>query len=117
MKELADTPAELVSEIAFVLLLCNADKKHVPFDVIARQAASAYPDDFSAIQDGRIVPQLAKIREALSEAKLQEWGYATGDWHFGWRLTKKGGIFAKRVEKLALRRIYGTDNPRLEHAA
>jgi hypothetical protein len=110
-------PGSLVSGITFVLLLCNTDKKPVPFEEIAAQAVRTYPDDFSTLLDGRKTPRIQRILSALDDGKCEEWGYVSGNWRFGWRLTNKGTLFAKRVEKLAQTQIYGTDNLRLAYAA
>jgi hypothetical protein len=81
--------SKLVPEITFVLLRCGADRKRIFTNEIVAEASATYPSDF----DGPLV-----LLTPL-EAKKREWGYAAGSWFRGWRLTKKGTVFAKDVER------------------
>ena len=91
--------SKLVPEITFVLLKCRASYERAHIREIAEEAVTTYPGSFEAYFTGRKIPDYSLILLALAEAKKREWGYAAGDWFKGWRLTRKGRVFARDVQR------------------
>lgn len=91
--------AELVPEIAFVLLRCDATRERAHMREIADEALATYPGSFDTYFAGRKVPDYALILLTLEQARKRDWGYAAGDWFKGWRLTRKGAAFARDVQR------------------
>jgi len=87
--------SRLVPEMAFVLLRCGANRKRIFTSEIAAEAVATYPGDFGYEKHS----DQALVLLTLLEAKRREWGYAAGNWFRGWRLTKKGLVFARDVER------------------
>jgi hypothetical protein len=91
--------SELVPEITFILLKCRATRERAHMWEIASELMATYPGSFDTSFGGRKVPDYALILLTLEQAKKREWGYAAGDWFKGWRLTKKGAVFARDVQR------------------
>jgi hypothetical protein len=91
--------AHRVPEITFVLYKAGGAKNRLSIEVIADHAESIYPDSFVTSVGGYATPDLAVMLMALGQATGKDWGYMTGDWYKGWRLTKKGQTFAQDIER------------------
>lgn len=89
----------LVPEITFVLYLCGATRIRVGIEEVAAQAVSTYPEDFFTPIDGKKIPDLSLVLLALKAGKQRQWGYISGNWFRGWRLTRKGIKFSRDVER------------------
>jgi hypothetical protein len=91
--------SELVPEIAFVLLKCDAVHKRRSIDAIAEEACGTYPGVFETRFNGKKIPDYSLVLLTLDQAKKRQWRYAAGDWFKGWRLTKRGAAFARDVQR------------------
>lgn len=89
----------LVPELTFVLLKCDAVRKHASIDAIAQEACGTYPGAFETSFNGKRIPDYALILLTLDRSKESNWGYAAGNWFKGWRLTRKGAAFARDVQR------------------
>lgn len=94
----------LVPEITFVLYLCNAIKEYIDTEIIADQAARTYPNAFLTKIGKKKIPDTYVIVMSLKEAKAKNWRYARGNWAKGWKLTQKGVLFARDVERRKLKK-------------
>ena len=90
---------ELVPEITFVLLKCRATYERAHIREIAGEAVATFPGMFDTYFNGLKIPDYSLIFLTLTEAKKRGWRYAAGDWFKGWRLTKKGALFARDVQR------------------
>src|SRR4029453_2907966 len=90
---------ELGPETPFVLLKGRATYERAHIRELAGEAVATYPGRFDPYFNGRKIPDYSLIFLALTEAKKREWRYAAGDWFKGWRLTKKGAVFARDVQR------------------
>ena len=97
--------SELVPEITFVLLKCRATRERAHIHEIGEEAVATYPDSFDTYFAGRAVPDFSLILLTLAEAEKDAWRYVVGDWFKGWRLTRKGVVFARDVERRLVARL------------
>jgi len=89
-----------VPELVFCLFLCKAIRKQIRIEEITGQAILTHPDYFHTWVNDDHVPDMALVMLTLQEAAGEK--LAVGNWHEGWRLTRRGQKMARDIDRRRL---------------
>lgn len=89
--------SKLVPEIVFVLFICKGIREFVTIEEIGLQVTATYPKLFETKIGKDSIIDLSLVLLTLIECKKGK--YISGNWYKGWKLTRKGLLFSKDVER------------------